>query len=191
MYDQSPGSGDFAPFPNDTAQQVRTPSTMFTAHFPQSSPEQQWQLQQQHPQALRTMTYPLPSAAMAASLPQYTPAYAADMPQQHLPSASYPPFCAPLESPQLLRQMQGPPFSTPIPSSHAFAEPYEYRAPHEQPQPQQHHHHHHHGAPPVQQGYPGNWYPEAGAAAFAVDEARSNPSDTPPPPHVVPSQRPR
>ena len=180
-YDQSPESGDFAPFP---AQQVRTPSTTFPSSFEQQpSAEERWQLQQPH-QPPRSMTFPLPGTAMATSLPQAAPAYASDA-SQYLPSASYPPFSVPLESPHMMRQMQGQPLSTPIPSTHSLAEhaggdPYNYRDPHEQQQ----------SAMAVQQGYPMAWGSSPGLS-FPVEEENSIPSSAPPSQYVLPSQRPR
>ena len=84
----------------------------------------------------------------------------------------------------MMRQMQGPPFSTPVLQSHSFTEyggPYDYRGPQEHP----------HGAMPVQQGYPLNWYSSTDESGFPVEEHHSLPSNAPQPPYVVPSQRPR
>lgn len=170
-YEQSPGSGDFAPFPHEAAQRVRTPSSTFNPTFSQPSPEQQWQLQQPGP-CVPTTSYPLTPASMASTVPQYAACYAPA--PQHVPAASYPPFSVPFESPQAMRPMQGPPYSTPIPQSHSFPE---HGVAYQQPGPPE--------QPPVStQGYPGSWYAEATGLGVSMDQQA-------PPTYVVPSQRPR
>lgn len=174
-YEHSPGSGDFAPFPNEAAQRVRTPSSTFNAPFAPPNAEQLWQLQQPAP-AVRTSSYPLTPASMAATLPQYAVCYAPE-PQQ-LPAVSYPPYSVPFESPQAVRPMQGPPFSTPIPQSHSFPEhagPYHQQGPHE---------------PGPMQGYPVTWYPEPTGVPVSMAQESGTPAQGPST-YVVPSQRPR
>ena len=183
-YEHPAATGDYAPFPNEAAHQVRTPTTYNTV-IPHSSPEQQWQLQQ--PQTTRSMTYPGPGVTLPPSIPHYTPPFTSAMPQS-MPPASFPPYSLEPESTPIMRgAMQGPPFTTPLPQTHVFPEhpstAYGYRSPqtHSHPSPE---------AMPVHQAYPVQWEPSGNPLGFRVDEQQGAHADQTQP-YVIPSQRPR